>query len=63
MGRTKGSFNKNIVLTSPYSLLESTERANLLANLIVDLITEDQRNNQKLLKKITRLGYGKSIHS
>jgi len=63
MSRTKGSLNKKSTTISPYSLLESNERANLLVNLIVDLIIEDQGNNQELLKRITRLGYGKSIRS
>ena len=63
MGRHKGALNKNPVAKSPYSRLEPTERANLLANLIVDRIMEDQKNNQKLLKKITRLGYGKPVRN
>lgn len=63
MGRNKGNLNKNIVTMSPYSLLEPTERANLLANLIVDQIMEDQLNHQKLLKRITRQGYGKPVRN
>lgn len=58
MGRLKGSLNKNskgMVITSS---LSPDERIHFLANLIIDKILEDQRQNGILLKKILE-SYGK----
>lgn len=51
MSRTKGSKNKNSASPS-FIELPVEERINLIANLIVDKVIEDQKNDQVLLKKI-----------
>ncbi len=53
MGRVKGGVNKNSTVRPSTSTLSSSERIQLLANLIIDRILEDQRNDKTLLKKLT----------
>lgn len=52
MGRIKGSKNTINNTRPKISTLTSEERIKLLANLIIDKITEDQINEQVLFKKI-----------
>ncbi len=52
MGRLKGSLNKNSQSRPSTSSLSSHERIQFLANLIIDRILEDQKNDQVLLKKL-----------
>ena len=57
MARPTGSKNKNSSALPSYAALSTEERVLVLANLIVDRILADQRNNGKLLKKLSRHGY------
>lgn len=52
MGRLKGSLNKKTHSRPSTSSLSSHERIQFLANLIVDRILEDQKNDRVLLKKL-----------
>lgn len=52
MARTKGSKNKNSAAMPMYTALPTEDRIILLANLIVDRITEDQASGAPLLKEI-----------
>jgi hypothetical protein len=52
MARPKGSKNKNSSALPQYAGLTTEERINLLANLIVDKITEDQRAGGLLLNQL-----------
>lgn len=52
MGRLKGSLNKNSQSRPMTSSLSSQERIRFLANLIIDRMLEDQRNDCVLLKKL-----------
>jgi hypothetical protein len=54
MGRTKGSKNKDSMARPDTSELSVDERLQLVANLIIDQIQEDQKNERKLLKQIER---------
>ncbi|HEX8762848.1 MAG TPA: hypothetical protein VF733_03770 [Candidatus Saccharimonadales bacterium] len=54
MGRTKGSKNKDSAFRPATSELSVDERLELVANLIIDQIQEDQKNEQRLLKQIKR---------
>ena len=42
MGRTKGAINKQLS-TDPTLLLSTQERIELLASIILDIITEEQQ--------------------
>ncbi|HEY4963375.1 MAG TPA: hypothetical protein VIH90_01630 [Candidatus Saccharimonadales bacterium] len=57
MARPLGSKNKNSSGQPSYTALSTEERLIVLANLIVDRIVADQRNNGKLLKKLVRRDY------
>lgn len=52
MARLKGSKNKNSDKQPITSSLSTQERIHLLANLIIDRILEDQKNDHALFKKI-----------
>jgi len=52
MARLKGSKNKRTESRPATSSLSSHERIRFIANLIIEKILEDQKNNQQLLKKI-----------
>ena len=52
MGRVKGIRNKNSGSRPIASSLSPQERIQLLANLIIDKILEDQKNEQIILKKL-----------
>ncbi len=54
MARPLGSKNKNSSALPQFATLLTEERILVLANLIVDRILEDQRDDSKLLKKLTR---------
>jgi hypothetical protein len=54
MARTLGSKNKNSSAQPSYVALSTEERIIVLANLIVDRVVADQRDNGKLLKKLVR---------
>ncbi len=52
MGRIKGARNKNTIKRPQTSALSTTERIQLLANLVIERILEDQKNGNVLLRKI-----------
>jgi hypothetical protein len=54
MGRTKGSKNKDSMARPDTSELSVDERLQLVANLIIDRIQEDEKNDLKLLKQLER---------
>ena len=55
MGRLKGIKNKNSHARPSTSTLSTDEQIRLLANLIIDRILEDQKNEQVLLKKVNSM--------
>jgi len=63
MARHKGSKNKNSSALPMYFALSTEERVLVLANLIVDRIQADQRNDSHLLKKILGRDYGRTSTS
>lgn len=52
MGRVKGIKNKTSVKKSQVMTLTPPDRIKFLANLIIDRIIEDQRNQSILFNKI-----------
>ncbi len=52
MGRIKGSKNRNSTKRPQTSALSTSERIQLLANLMIERILEDQKSGNALLRKI-----------
>lgn len=52
MGRIKGSLNKKSAQRPITSTLNPEERVLFIANLIIDRILEDKRNNTPLLNQL-----------
>jgi hypothetical protein len=61
MGRTKGANNKVSTPTNRYALLLPSERMQLLANIIVDVILIDQKNSSRLLKQARKQCHARSL--
>lgn len=55
MGRQKGSINKTSNNRPTASSLSPDERIRLLANLVIDRIIEDQKNDKLLYKRIRKM--------
>lgn len=59
MARPKGTKNKVSVTLPEVCNLSSSERIELLANLMIDRILDDQSHGQKLYRNLKRQGYAK----
>ncbi len=52
MGRTKGSVNKQSKPLPDTAYLDTQQRVEFLANIIVERIQQDQKNDGKLLEEL-----------
>ena len=52
MARTKGTLNKKKSPPPETTLLSAEERLTFIANLIIDQVFDDKKNDYELLKKL-----------
>ncbi len=54
MARPKGSKNRNSSALPGYAAFSTQQKLLVLANLIVDRIMKDQRNNNQIYRKLMK---------